>query len=132
MIHGNAGSQLVVVGGAFGDRRNDAGIGEGRGVAQVAAVGDVAQQAAHDLAGTGLRQVRHEEHGLRTGGGAELLRHVLADLFLEFVRRLGRSDQDHVSDDRLTRDIVSGPDDRRLGDGLVVDERRLDSAVEMR
>src|SRR5690242_15768651 len=36
---------------------HDGRIGEGRGVAQRAAFGDVAEEAAHDLARAGLRQV---------------------------------------------------------------------------
>ena len=47
-----------------------AGVGQRGGVAEVAALGDVAQQAAHDLAAAGLGQVVGEDDGLGPGDGA--------------------------------------------------------------
>ena len=52
------GSVLVVAGCPPGDLVDDAGVGQRRGVAEVTALGHVAQQAAHDLAGSGLRAAR--------------------------------------------------------------------------
>src|SRR5437016_12469290 len=46
--------------------RHDARIGKGRRVAERAALGDVAQQAAHDLARTRLRQVSREQYVVGT------------------------------------------------------------------
>ena len=72
----------------------------------------------------GLRQVGHKEHGLGRAVEPSFFPRA-GGFFPEFVRRLGHPTRT-VSDDRPTRDIVGGPDDRRLGDRLVVDKRRLD------
>ena len=45
---------------------DDGGVGEGRGVAEGAAFGDVAEEAAHDLAAAGLGQLRREQDVVRT------------------------------------------------------------------
>ena len=60
------------LGGAALDLVDDGGVGEGRGVAEVAAVGDVAQQAAHDLAAARLGQIGGEEDRLRLGDRPDL------------------------------------------------------------
>ena len=57
---------------------DDAGVGQGGGVAEVAALGHVAQQAAHDLAAAGLGQVGREVDGLRLGDRADLGGDVVA------------------------------------------------------
>src|SRR3954447_3693221 len=54
------------------DQLHDAGVGEGRGVPECAALGDIAQEPAHDLPGPRLRQVGHEQQGLRFRDRADL------------------------------------------------------------
>ena len=64
-------------------------VAERRHVAELAALGDVAQQAAHDLAGARLRQVVGPDDALRPGELADPLRDVVADL-LDRARRRRR------------------------------------------
>ncbi len=61
--------------------RYDAGIGQRRGIAEDAAFGNVAQQAAHDFGAARLGKLVDEEDLIGTGDGADLPYHVL----LEFV-----------------------------------------------
>ena len=56
------------------DLVDDRGVGERRRVAEVAALGDVAEQPAHDLAAARLGQVRRQVDRLRLGDGADLRR----------------------------------------------------------
>ena len=67
-------------------RGHDGRIGERGHVAEGAAFGDVAEEAAHDLAGAGLRQVDGDEDLLRPGDGADLLGDVRLQLLLELRR----------------------------------------------
>ena len=60
--------------------RDHGGVGERRRVAQGAPLGDVAQQAAHDLAGSGLGKLGGEEDLLGAGDGADLLDDVLLEI----------------------------------------------------
>src|SRR5579862_5675455 len=46
-------------------RTNDRRVGEGRGIAQCSALGDVAQEPSHDLARSRLRQLRGEDDVIR-------------------------------------------------------------------
>ncbi len=64
---------LVVLAGAarFAEGVDHAGVGQGGGVAQLAAGGDVARQAAHDLAGAGLRQVGGERPAVVAERGSQ-------------------------------------------------------------
>src|SRR5438874_5008192 len=59
------------------DRRHDLGVGQRRHVPQIAPMGDVAQQAPHDLARAGLRQVVGEDDRMRPGDLADLDGHVV-------------------------------------------------------
>ena len=102
---------------------DDGGIGERRGVAEVAALGDVAQQAAHDLAAAGLGQVRGEVDRLRLGDRADLGGDVIAQVGDVDLRAAAQRD---VGDDRLPGRRVVGADDGRLGDRRVRHEGALD------
>src|SRR5437879_700104 len=62
---------------AFFQGSYDSRIGQRGHVAQRATLGDVAQQAPHDLAAARLREVGGHEDLLRFGDGADLLRDVL-------------------------------------------------------
>ena len=92
-----------------------------------AALGDVAQQPAHDLARAGLGQVRREHQVLRPGDRADDLGDVLAQLDAPARRTApGRPC-------RMTKAKIAWPvivvllaDDRRLGHRRVVDQRRFD------
>src|SRR5207237_10504779 len=55
-------------------------IGEGRGVAEGAPLGDVAEEPAHDLAAPRLGKVGREDNVVGAGEGADLLRHVRLQL----------------------------------------------------
>src|SRR5207302_1512063 len=59
------------------DRRHDLGVGQGRHIPEIAPMGDVAQQAPHDLARACLRQVVGEDDGVRPRDLADLDGHVL-------------------------------------------------------
>jgi hypothetical protein len=67
------------------DLLHDTGIGERGGVPEVAALGDVAQEPAHDLAAAGLRQVVGEDHRLRPGRRPDLGGDVATQLLAELV-----------------------------------------------
>src|SRR5262249_54498250 len=54
---------------------------QGRGIAQSLALGDIAQQAAHDLSRSRLWQIRGKENVVRASNGANLL----DDVFLQIV-----------------------------------------------
>ena len=58
--------------------------------------------------------------------GADLLRDVVAQLLELLDRAFGAALQRHERDDRLAGRRVVARRDRRLGDLVVVDERRLD------
>jgi hypothetical protein len=103
--------------------RHDGRIGQRGGVAERAALGDVAQQAAHDLARPRLRQVRRN----RMSSGRDR-----ADLVATCSRR--SSLQLLVADallhrdergDRLALHLVRAADDGGLRDRRVVDQRAL-------
>src|SRR3712207_4947719 len=78
----------------FADRFDDAGVGEGGGVAKGAVAGDVAQQAAHDLAGAGFREVGGEHQRFGAGNRADLDADVLAQFLAEVVARLDAAAED--------------------------------------
>src|SRR5688572_1469118 len=82
------GTSVLARAGIRPDEVHDAGIGEGRRIAEGAALGDVAQQPAHDLARAGLGQIRHEHQALGLGDRADLGRNVLAQLVTELGRGL--------------------------------------------
>ena len=65
-------------------------IGQGGDVAQDAALGDIAQQAAHDFRAARFRQLRRKENIVGPRNGADLLGDVLPQLFFERVARLAR------------------------------------------
>src|SRR4051794_323844 len=80
---------------------HDVRVAQRRHVAELAALGDVAQQPAHDLAGAGLGQVVGPDDPLRAGELADPARHVLADVRHEVVVALGAAAQRHERGDRL-------------------------------
>src|SRR5437588_6086485 len=108
------------------DRRHDLGVGQRRHVAEIPPVGDVAQQAPHDLARAGLRQVVGEDDRVGPGDLADLGRHVLPQLhdqrLVAMDLRLER-DERH---DSFADDGVGARDDGGLGHRRMVHERRLD------
>src|SRR3712207_4242608 len=100
-------------------------VGQGGGVAEVAALGHVAEEAAHDLAATGLGEVVRDDDGLRAGDLADALGHVLTEGLAELLVGLGLGPQDDVGDDGLAGVLVLGADHGRLGHARVVDQGRL-------
>src|SRR5581483_5288166 len=106
-----------------GDHRR---VGERGGVAQRAALGDVAEEPAHDLGRARLGQLGGEEDLVRAGDGADRLRHLLAELVLE---RLAGGDARAGGDearDALALDLVADADHRGLRHPRVADERAFD------
>src|SRR3954465_10432700 len=77
------------------------GIAQGRDVTQLAALGDVAQEAAHDLARARLGQVIGPDDALGARDLADPHRDVLADLGDEVVTGLVAALQRHERRDRL-------------------------------
>src|SRR5712671_1837010 len=107
---------------------DDGRVGQGRDVAQLAVLvgGDLAQDAAHDLAGAGLRQVRGPLQQIGRGDRADLLAHPLHQLAAQLFVRLLVDPQRHIGVDALALDVVRIADDGRLGDLRVGDQRALD------
>src|SRR3954454_11052704 len=70
------GSVVSLLAGAGGgpalELVDDAGVGEGGRVAEIAALGHIAQQAPHDLAAAGLGQIVGEDDRLGPGDRADL------------------------------------------------------------
>ena len=64
------------------------GVGQSRGVAQGAALGNVAQQAPHDLAAAGLGEVGREDDVFGPSYGADLLGDVLLEFLYQIVAAL--------------------------------------------
>src|SRR5918999_1752990 len=88
------------------DLLDDRRIGERRRVAKRAVLGDVAEQAPHDLAAARLRQLGREDDVRRLGDRADLLADVVAQLLEHLDRALLAALQSHVGDDRLTGPLV--------------------------
>ena len=105
------------------DRLDHVRVGKRRRIAKSALFGDVAQQAAHDLARAGLGQVGGKEEELRLRDRPDDLGDVTAQLFPSALLGSCSAAKDDVGEDRLARDRVVLADDRRFGDGLVIDQR---------
>src|SRR5215203_2800774 len=106
---------------------DDRGIGEGCDISKVVlALGHAAEDAAHDLAASRLRQVGGEDDllgpSVRTNGLPDLVVELLDELFASLSVAL----QDHVGYDSLALILVVPPYNGGLGYGLVGDERALD------
>src|SRR2546430_17360000 len=107
-------------------RRDDIGVCQCRGVAERATFGDVAQEAAHDLARSCLRQVGAEKNVVGAGDGADLL----VDEGSQLVAELGAPPKTFAQPDEcrkcLPLELVCAADDGSLRDRRVLDERRFD------
>src|SRR5262245_22656161 len=103
---------LLVLGLELGDDRR---IGQSRRVAQGPALGDVAQEPAHDLAAARLGELGREDDVVGPRQGPDLLR----DVGLELVHERGRAVHPALHrderGDRLPLDVVALADDRRFG-----------------
>src|SRR5215470_9715945 len=98
---------------------------QGRGVAERPALGDVPQQAAHDLAAARLWQLGREDDVVRAGQRADLLGDVRLELVHELRRALDPALHGNECCDRLPLDVVHLTDDCGLGDRLVIDQGRF-------
>jgi len=87
---------------------------------------DLAENAAHDLAGTRLRQVRHAVDGLGRGERPNALPDLHNEVFPEGVVKLVAFLDGDEGIDGLAGELVLNTDDRCLADGIVLNERRLD------
>ena len=90
-------------------------VAQRRHVAELAALGDVAQQPAHDLARARLGQVVGPDDAPRARELADALGDVLAQLGDQLVGALEVALERHVGDDRLPGVLVGLADDGRLG-----------------
>src|ERR671910_693232 len=94
-------------------------------VAQLAALGDVAQQPAHDLSRAGFGNVRGPDDALGTGEPADPPGHLVAHLLLELLVALEITLKNHECRDRLARVLVGLAYHRRLGHLRMGHDRRL-------
>src|ERR1700712_4759355 len=87
---------------------HDRGIGQGRGIAEAArfVLGDLAQDAAHDLAGTGFWQAWGELDLVGRGDRADVLAHPGDQFLAQRVGRLNSGHERHISVDALPLDVV--------------------------
>src|SRR4051812_27799880 len=88
-------------------------VAERRDVAELLALGDVAQQPAHDLARARLGQVVGPDDALGPRQLADALGHVLADLLHELVAGLVGALERDERRDRLAAVLVALADARR-------------------
>src|SRR5450830_1674953 len=106
--------------------RDDRRIRERRGVAERLAFGDVAEEAAHDLAGARLRKISGEQDLIRPRDPADLPDDVLLQLRDERVGWRVPLLQRDEGGNRLSLDLVRLADDSGFGDAGIIDERALD------
>src|SRR4051812_35551166 len=107
---------------------DQARLGEGRGVAQACKVvlGDLSQDATHDLAAARLGQRWGEVDEVGAGDGADLRADVAAQLRLELGRAFLASVERDVDVDAGALDVVRVADDGGFGDLGVADQGTLD------
>src|SRR5208337_2396466 len=105
---------------------DDFGVGQRRDVAFILVVRDRREHAAHDLAGTGLRHVGHDQDTARAGNGSDLTDHGLLYSLADVLARLVPGLQRYVEVRDLAFDLVSGGDHGCLGDLLHQQTCRLD------
>src|SRR6478752_7046885 len=73
---GAAGSVGFSSGESGADQVEDVGVLQGGGVADGAVFGDVAQEAAHDFAGSGFGEFGDDEDAFGFGDGSDLVGHM--------------------------------------------------------
>src|SRR3954469_18250496 len=100
---------------------HDVRVAERRDVAELLALGDVAQQAAHDLARARLGQVVGPDDALRPRELPDPLGDVLADVVDEVVGALAVALERHERSDRLPAVLVALADARGLRDEVMRD-----------
>src|SRR5579863_9426983 len=81
--------------------RDDARVSERRGIAELAILGDVAEQAAHDLSASSFGQIWRERDPLGLGDRADQLGDVVAQLGDELGRLLEARSKRHERRDGL-------------------------------
>ena len=103
-------------------------IGQRRGVAEVGEIvlGDLAQDAPHDLAGAGLRQAGRELDEVGLGDRADLLADPLDQFLAQRVVASLAGHQRDIGVDALALDGVRIADDGGLRHLVVGDQRRFD------
>ena len=103
-------------------------IGEGRGVAEIAEIvlGDLAQDAAHDLARARLGQAGRPLDDVGRGDRPDLLAHPGDQLLAQLVGRVLAGLERDVGVDALALDVVREADDGGLGHLQVGDQGAFD------
>ena len=103
-------------------------IGQRRGVAEIAVfvLGDLAQDAAHDLAGARLRQAGRELDQVGRGDRADLLAHPADQFLAQVLARLLAGHQRDIGVDALALDVVRIADDGGLRHFRMRDQRAFD------
>src|SRR5690348_6706742 len=111
----------------FDKRAHYARIGQRRNVAQLIrlVLGNLAQDAAHDLARACLRQRIGPLDVIGQRDRPDLLAHFVAEFLLQSVRRLRARDQGDKGIDALPLDFVRAADYRGLGHLRMRNERAL-------
>ncbi|MPL84631.1 hypothetical protein SDC9_30596 [bioreactor metagenome] len=104
------------------------GIGQRRDVAKAAIIvlGDLAQDAAHDLARAGLRQAGRPLDQVGLGDRADLGAHPLLEFLAQRVRGLLVVHQGDIGVDALALELVRVAHDRSLGHRRMGDKRGFD------
>lgn len=87
---------------------------------------DLPQNAPHDLPAPRLGQVRHDEYGLRRRERPDALADLEDELLPEGLGGLVAVLDGHEGVDSLASELVRDADHRRLRDGMVLDQGRLD------
>ena len=106
---------------------HNTGVGQGRGIAQAIQLiaGNLAQDAAHDLARAGFWQARRPLHELGTGKGADLIGNKGLQLLDQLLARLDTVHRGDVDIDALALDVVRAAHHGGFGNGVVQYQRAL-------
>src|SRR2546427_72054 len=120
MLTGNDG-ELSRLRAILDEILNHRRIGQCGGVAEIAefVLRDLAQDAAHDLAGACLRQARRPLDDVGTRRGADLLAHLFSKSLAYFFARRYTDFERDIAINSLALEIVRIPHDRRFGDRMM-------------
>ncbi len=87
---------------------------------------NLAQNTAHDLAATGLGQIRNDVDSLGGREGTDALAHLQDEFLAEGVVRLVTVLDGYKCVDSLAGKLISNTHDGRLGNRVMLDKRGLD------
>lgn len=87
---------------------------------------DLSQDASHDLAATGLGQIRHDIDGLGRSEGTDALAHLRDELLAQRVAGVAALLERDKGVDSLACELVVDTDDGSLTDGMMLKQSCLD------